>query len=334
MPKVSPQLDWCIVRLGEDMNWWISEISDPVHWDVDGLGILDPRQIDHIVEVCEGLREYGFDAEILDRAFFTFAIDKEIGNGVVRLTRVRESLLEGEDRMFALPDILDEDKGPYAEFLDRITRCRVKMLNDLIEFESKLTVDELEEEIRERQTAHYYEGRALHFFTEVTAILEFIPNGYELDVDEEARPATAPEEDFADLPDIEVEEEKIEEDETMRWDEEEKEPAEEDELADGFSKIDDEPPPGTENLDDLEDDEDEEEEDDEEDSEDDEEDDDEEDGDSKRARKKSKSSPKSKSLPKSKSSPKSLSKSKSPPKSKPSPVKVKAKTKTKAGKKR
>ena len=38
-------LDWCIVRIGEDGNWWVSEISDRVHWDIDGLGIEFPSAI-------------------------------------------------------------------------------------------------------------------------------------------------------------------------------------------------------------------------------------------------------------------------------------------------
>src|SRR5262245_14895431 len=31
MAKGTPQLEWCIVRLGEDHNWWVDEVSDPVH---------------------------------------------------------------------------------------------------------------------------------------------------------------------------------------------------------------------------------------------------------------------------------------------------------------
>ena len=51
MAKGSPQLEWCVVRLGEDHNWWVDEVSDPVRWDVDGLSIIDPRQVDHIIEL-------------------------------------------------------------------------------------------------------------------------------------------------------------------------------------------------------------------------------------------------------------------------------------------
>ena len=50
MTSTTSKLTWCKARIGEDMNWWIQEISDPIHWDIDGLGIIDPRQFQHILE--------------------------------------------------------------------------------------------------------------------------------------------------------------------------------------------------------------------------------------------------------------------------------------------
>ena len=217
MAKSSLQLEWCIIRLGDDMNWWIVEISNAIHWDMDGLSIIDPKQINHIIDLCEPLRVYGFDPEIINSAFFKFRIEKEQKNGHVRLIPVRDSLLETEDQLFALPEIMDEEKGPYADFLDQITRFRVKLLNDLIKFDESLTIEELEEEIRVRQNNDYFEGRAVHFFNEITAILEYVPGGFELDVDEEVE--TTEKKELEELPDIDVVEEKIEEDETMKWDE-------------------------------------------------------------------------------------------------------------------
>ena len=227
MPQSSQKLDWCIVRIGEDNNWWVTEVSDPIHWDVDGLGIIDPRQMSYILEQCDALREYGFDPDIVDDAFCSLKIEAELEGDRVRLVHTPESLLEDDNLHFAMPDLIDEEKGPYADFLDQITRFRVKMLNDLIEFDQNLTVDELEEEIRERQNQEYMEGKAVHPFHEVVSILEYVPEGYELDDDE---PAKRDEEDIDDIPDFdEEEEEKIEEDETMRWDEDEEEEDEEEE---------------------------------------------------------------------------------------------------------
>ena len=125
MAKAAPQLEWCIVRLGEDHNWWVEEVSDPVRWDVDGLSIIDPRQVQHIIELIEPMRDYGFEQDVMERAFIPFRIEKDLGAGHVRLSRVKDSLFESEDKLFALPDLLDEENGPYADFLDHITRMRV-----------------------------------------------------------------------------------------------------------------------------------------------------------------------------------------------------------------
>src|SRR6185369_13631389 len=221
MAKAISALDWCIVRLGDDHNWWVNETSDPVRWDVDGLSIVDPRQIQHLIELVDPLRDYGFDQDLLEAAFIPFRIDKDLGSARVRLKRVKESLFESDEKLFALPDILDEENGPYADLLDHFTRCRVKMLNDLFNFESKLSVDEVEDEIREDQNSSFIQGKAVHTFEELTAILDYMPTGY--DADEEA-PAKGIEEegDDEDLPELdEEEEEKLKNDESLKWDEDE-----------------------------------------------------------------------------------------------------------------
>ena len=143
MSKPKNILTWCKARLGEDMNWWIHEISDPVHWDVDGLGIIDPRQFQHIIDLLEPLSDYGLRNELVDDAFYSFGIDKVEKDKTVLLKRVKDSILESEEPLFALPDVLDEEKGPYADLLDHVSRLRVKMLNDLIDFSQNLTLDEL-----------------------------------------------------------------------------------------------------------------------------------------------------------------------------------------------
>jgi len=229
MAKTTPTLDWAITRLGEDHNWWVEELSDTVHWDVDGLSIIDPRQIDHVVELCEPLREYGLDLDDIDASFIPFRIDKDLGNGRVRLVRVRASFLESEEKLFALPDVVDEENGPYADFLDQITRARVKMLNDLFDFEQKLTVDEVEDQLREDQSTRFMEGKSVHLFEEVVAILDFVPEGWEADDDAPAKVAVEEEEDeFPELED-EAEEEKLKGDASLKWDEDDDKKEDEDE---------------------------------------------------------------------------------------------------------
>src|SRR4051812_820669 len=268
MAKAISTLDWCIVRLGEDHNWWVDETSDPVRWDVDGLSIVDPRQLAHLIELVDPLRDYGFDQDTVESAFIAFRIDKDLGNGKVRLKRVKESLFESEEKIFALPDILDEENGPYADLLDHLTRCRVKMLNDLFNFEAKLSVDEVEDEIREDQNSHFIQGKAVHTFEELTAILDYMPAGY--DTDEEAPAKGIEDEEDDDLPELdEAEEEKLKNDESLKWDEDE-EGAEKEEGKEGEKGEKGEKKKGDdddEDLDEDEDDEDEDEEDEDEDEE-------------------------------------------------------------------
>src|SRR3954467_5288660 len=204
MAKAISILDWCIVRLGDDHNWWVAETSDPVRWDVDGLSLVDPRQLAHLVELVDPLRDYGFDQDVFEAAFIPFRIEKDLGSGKVRLKRVKESLFDSEEKLFVLPDVLDEENGPYADLLDHLTRCRVKMLNDLFAFESKLSVDEVEDEIREDQNAHFIEGRAVHVFEELSAILDYMPAGHETD---EEHPAKEVVEEEDDLPELDQDEE-------------------------------------------------------------------------------------------------------------------------------
>lgn len=221
MAKTSGILDWCIVRLGEDHNWWVREVSDPVRWDTDGLSIIDPRQVAHLLELVEPLRDYGFDQDVMDGAFISFRIDKDLGDGKVRLKRVKESIFESEEKLFALPDIVDEENGPYADLLDHLTRCRVKMLNDLFDFEQKLTVDEVEDEIREDQNAEFMEGKAIHSFEELCTILDYAPAGWDNEEEGEEK-ASDDEGDDADLPEIDEEDEKaLEGDASLKWDEDE-----------------------------------------------------------------------------------------------------------------
>lgn len=220
MAKSSATLDWCIVRLGEDHNWWVDEVSDPVRWDVDGLSIIDPRQMAYLIELVEPLRDYGFDQDIMEAAFIPFRIEKEVGDQRVRLKRVKDSLFESDEKLFALADVIDEENGPYADLLDHLTRCRVKMLNDIFDFESKLTVDEVEDEIREDQNTSFIEGRAIHTFEELSAILDYVPAGWETEEGDERGDKGDEDIDDEDLPELDEEDEKsLEGDDSLKWDE-------------------------------------------------------------------------------------------------------------------
>ncbi len=238
MAKAKPQLEWCIVRIGEDLNWWVDEISDEMHWDIDGLSIIDPRQTSYIIDLIDPLNDYGFDFNILEAAFFRFRIDKDLGQGRVRLERVNDALLDTEEQLFALPNVIDEETGPYADLIDHITKLRVKLLNDTIDFEQKLTLDEIEDEIREEQNNSLIEGSAIHVFNEIINILEYVPAGYE--TDDDLKDPDIEKEVSEEIPEIdEAEEQEFEKDESLRWDDDDEEEGEDlDALEDDDDEID------------------------------------------------------------------------------------------------
>ena len=226
--KTGPSLEWCIVRLSEDENWWIDEISDKENWDVDNLGIIDPKQFLHINELLDSMNEFGLDSQIVDDDFFTFEIKEEVKGGKIRLVRVRDSLLKADDMLFALPDVLDEEKGPYADFLNHVSQIRVTMLNELIEFAEPYTQEEMEEVLSEKQNNDFLEGRRSHFSDELISILEFVPDGFAIDSDLEGDDKEEKEEeDYSDLDaelvEVSDKEEKLLPDEDLKWEEEEKE---------------------------------------------------------------------------------------------------------------
>ena len=229
MTNTTSKLTWRKARIGEDMNWWIQEISDPIHWDIDGLGIIDPRQFQYILDLIDSLYDYGLQNELVEEAFYTFAIDTIEKDKIVLLKRVNDSILDNEEQLFVLPNIMDEEKGPYADLINHITKLRVKLLNDLIDFSQSFTIEELEEEIRETQNNDFMEGRASHFFNEMTAILEYVPVGFELDDEDSRGPKSEDEELQKELSDVEADtSETIEADDTMKWEEEDEEEGQDD----------------------------------------------------------------------------------------------------------
>ena len=219
-------MDWCIVRREDDEKWWVDSISDKENWDVGDLGIIDPKQFLHISELLDSMIVYGLESQLVDEAFFT---EDELKGGLVRLARVRDSLLKAEDMLFALPDVLDEEKGPYADFLNHVTQIRVSMLNELIEFAEPYTQEEMEEVLAEKQNNDFLGGQRSHFSDELFGILDFVPEGFAIDADLDEDPEKAKEdkEDYSDLDtgldDVPEKEEKLLPDEDLKWEEEEKE---------------------------------------------------------------------------------------------------------------
>lgn len=181
----SDKLDWCIVRLGEDYNWWVHEVSDDIHWDADGIGILDPKQVERMVDLLVQMKPYGLREDIVEAAFLKYSIDKELPKNMVRLASCREDLLNAKDKIFAMPNIVDDIDGPYMDFLDHIISTRVKMLNANLDFQQPMEPDEIEEAIRDEQQSGYVSGKTVHAFEEIISILDYLPAGYSLDPEDE-----------------------------------------------------------------------------------------------------------------------------------------------------
>lgn len=229
-------LQWCLVKLGKDMNWWVEEVSDSIHWETDGLSIIDPRQLQHILEQLETLKEYGLRDSIIEAAFVPFSINEELKGGKIKLVKYPSSLFNTEEMLFALPNTLNDERNAYTEFLDHLTFIYVKMLNDVYEFKNRLTIEELEDEIREGHHNLYMEGKNLHAFQEVMDILEYMPVGYERDEVDPNADADSQDDnnEIVEGFDEEIEEENIDEDDTMKWEDEDSQ--DEDSVNKNFSR--------------------------------------------------------------------------------------------------
>ncbi len=181
----SDKLNWCIVRFDENFNWWVQEVSDDIHWDADGLGILDPNQVEHMVDLLIQMRPYGLREDIVEGAFLKYTIEKELPKNMVRLISSNEGLMDMKEKIFALPNVIDESDGPYVDFLDHIISVRVKMLNASFDFRQQMSSEEIEEAIRDERQNGYISGKVMHAFDEIVSILDYVPLGYSLDVEDE-----------------------------------------------------------------------------------------------------------------------------------------------------
>ena len=175
------------------------------------------------------MREYGIQEDIVEKAFFKFRLEKEMTKQKFRLERTRDSLYDPDQVLFVLPDDMDEESGPFEDFMKHALRVRVRMLNDLIESDQPLTVEEVDAQIREAQSKDLIEDQNIHCFTAITAVLEYTPDGLDSDDlkgDEEEDDAAA-----ATDPEIEEGYEEVNEDdevfrqdkEALNWEQEEEE---------------------------------------------------------------------------------------------------------------
>ena len=155
------------VRLGEDFNWWIESADAPAS---TARGVLDPRQVSHLVEALDSYRPYGFRPQQFADAFQSYRIDAEISKGVLRLAATEE---DGE--VFALPNLGADDDGPYFDLLDAISAARIRKLNATHHYAHQCTEDEMVEELAALDSDRYFSADSIHAFEEISEILEWSP---------------------------------------------------------------------------------------------------------------------------------------------------------------
>lgn len=45
-------------------------MNDDIHWEADGFGILDPNQVEYMVDLLIQIKTYGLQEDIVENAFF------------------------------------------------------------------------------------------------------------------------------------------------------------------------------------------------------------------------------------------------------------------------
>jgi hypothetical protein len=168
-------LRWITIRLGEDFNWWLQDTSAELSTDTRNRGVLDPRQVSHIIEALDEYRPFGFRAQLLTGAFQLFTLESEISEGVLRLAAEDADLYQDRAQLFALPLITDEGQGAYYDLLDAISAARIRKINATHRFARECTEDEMQEELNALDSDRYFASESIHAFDEINEILEWSP---------------------------------------------------------------------------------------------------------------------------------------------------------------
>ncbi|MCX6900899.1 MAG: hypothetical protein NT105_19675 [Verrucomicrobia bacterium] len=166
---------WIVVRLGNDMNWWVEKTSDEIYWPREGLSVLDPRQFRDIAERLGEYYAIGFQRTMFAKAFALFTAESEMDEGRLRL---KIALRPGEDpgdKLFALPLFVDEEQSSYRELVDNLIELRVKLLNKTHHYTHAVDDLELEEELVAKLNDRYFNGSSLHCYDEINEILSWSP---------------------------------------------------------------------------------------------------------------------------------------------------------------
>ncbi|OHE75078.1 MAG: hypothetical protein A2107_13800 [Verrucomicrobia bacterium GWF2_62_7] len=166
---------WIVVRLGNDMNWWVEKTSDEIFWPREGLSVLDPRQFRDIAERLGEYYAIGFQRMTFAKAFALFTAESELDEGRLRLKIALQPGEDAGDKLFALPLFVDDEQSTYRDLVDNLIGLRVKLLNKMHHYAHVVDDLELEEELVAKLNDRYFNGGSLHCYDEINEILSWSP---------------------------------------------------------------------------------------------------------------------------------------------------------------
>jgi len=166
---------WISVRLGNDMNWWLEATSDDFTWPEGGLGVLDPRQVAHLVERLTDYRTHGLTPQRVGDAFQLYSLGSEMEDGRLKLTLSDEKLGAAGGEQFALPILGQDGEGSYYEFLDALGAARIRKLNATHHYVRNCAEADMFEELDVLDLDRYFGSTTTHVFDEINEILEWEP---------------------------------------------------------------------------------------------------------------------------------------------------------------
>lgn len=165
-----------VIRLGEDFNWWIEPTSGDPTTDSLDRGILDPRQVLHLVTTLETYQSFGLAPDRISDAFQLYRLESELDDNRLCLIAASESIHQTGEQLFALPLTgADETDSAYCQFLEALTVAHIRKLNATHHYARNCTELEMFEELDALDQDRYFSADILHAFDEINEILEWTP---------------------------------------------------------------------------------------------------------------------------------------------------------------
>jgi hypothetical protein len=204
------KLTRCVAYLGDDSNWWVESFSDETHWESEGLSLVDPYQLEYLLELLSPLRECGFQDEVWENAFYKFRIEKELSNKSVQFVAIDVDLDDSIEKLFLLPYAYSDFSERYTELIEHLMQLRIKWLNRVFDLKQPLEFEDIEVYFRDQERKKHLNGSMLHVFEEIVSVLEYVPDGLDSSEDDSAD-LEEDEEEGVDGEEFELEEEDLEE---------------------------------------------------------------------------------------------------------------------------